>query len=75
MPYVLRALTLLLEICTQRGGCVRAACVEGERLIKEGRSKQKMDDLMLVDWGYWGDLRGCPWGVQGVSVHMSGSRQ
>lgn len=52
MLSVLRALTLLLEICTQRGGCVRAACVEEERLIKEGRSKQKMDDLMLVDWGY-----------------------
>lgn len=27
---VLKAVTLLLEICTQRGGCVRAACVEGE---------------------------------------------
>lgn len=48
----LRTWTLLLEICTQRGGCVRAASVEGERLIKEGRSKQKIDDLMLVDWSY-----------------------
>lgn len=28
------------------------ACVEGERLIKEGRSKQKIDDLMMVDWSY-----------------------